>query len=168
MTLKEGDKLPMDTTFQTLVDGKPTDMGASELFAGKKVVICGVPGAFTPTCNDGHLPSFINNVDAFKAGYGHFSGKGVDTVACVAVNDAFVMGSWIKSLDAADKVTMLSDGGGAFARATGLAVDTGNFGGVRLNRMSMVVDDGVVTKLNLEEKTNFSDISSGETVLGQL
>ncbi|CAN0116576.1 unnamed protein product, partial [Discosporangium mesarthrocarpum] len=98
----------------------------------------------------------------------HTQAKGADTVACLSVNDAFVMGSWIKSLDAADKVTMLSDGGAAFAKATGLAVDTGNFGGLRLNRMSMVVDDGVVTKLNLEDKTGYTDISTGETVLGQL
>ncbi|CAM9915828.1 unnamed protein product [Choristocarpus tenellus] len=161
MPLKEGDKFPMDITFQTLVDGKPTDMTASEIFGGKKVAICGVPGAFTPTCNDDHLPSFITAFDALKA-------KGVDTVACMAVNDAFVMGRWIKALEAADKIIMLSDGGGAFATATDLAVDTGNFGGIRLNRLSMLVDDGVVTKLNLEDKTGFSNTSTGQTLLSQL
>ncbi|CAM9709510.1 unnamed protein product [Sphacelaria rigidula] len=160
MVLKEGDKFP-ESSFQILKDGGPKDVSSAELFSGKKVVICGVPGAFTPTCSDNHLPSFIALADKFKE-------KGVDTVACMSVNDAFVMSRWIKSLDADDKVTMLADGGAAFAEASGLAVKTGNFGGSRLNRLAMIVNDGTVEKLFLEEGTGYSDKSSGDNVLSAL
>eukprot|EP00904_Undaria_pinnatifida_P004588 jgi/Undpi1/1412/HiC_scaffold_11.g04803.m1 len=158
MVIKEGDKLPAGTSFQILGDGGPADVPAADIFAGKKVVVCGVPGAFTPTCSDTHLPSFIALVDQFKA-------KGVDTVACMSVNDAFVMSRWIKSLDAADKVTMLADGGGVFADESGLCVKTGKFGGTRLQRLAMIVNDGTVEKLFLEDGTGYTDISSGDSVL---
>ncbi|CAM9702622.1 unnamed protein product [Ascophyllum nodosum] len=161
MGLKEGDKFPMDSTFQILGEGGPSDVPASEIFSGKKVVICGVPGAFTPTCSDNHLPSFIALHDKFKE-------KGVDTVACMSVNDAFVMSRWIKSLDAADKVTMLGDGGGVFAEESGLNVKTGKFGGIRLQRLAMIVNDGTIEKLFLEEGTGYTDKSSGDSVLAAL
>ncbi|CBN78919.1 Peroxyredoxin [Ectocarpus siliculosus] len=161
MAIKEGDKFPMDSTFQIKGDAGPADVPASEIFAGKKVVICGVPGAFTPTCDDNHLPSFIANADKFKE-------KGVDTVACMSVNDAFVMSRWIKSLDAEDKVTMLADGGAVFAEESGLCVKTGKFGGTRLQRLAMIVNDGTIEKLFLEDGTGYTDVSSGDTVLAAL
>uniref|UniRef100_A0A7S2UXP0 Thioredoxin domain-containing protein n=1 Tax=Fibrocapsa japonica TaxID=94617 RepID=A0A7S2UXP0_9STRA len=157
----EGDKIPLDGVFQLLADGKPSELPASELFAGKKVAICGLPGAFTPTCSNTHLPGFIEVAEDIKA-------KGVDTVCCISVNDPFVMGAWGKQLGADDKVTMLADGGAAFAKATGLDFDTGSFGGTRLKRLSMLVDDGVISKLNVEDGSAFTDISSAETLLGQI
>ncbi|KAG5190766.1 Peroxyredoxin [Tribonema minus] len=161
MVLKEGDKLPMDATFQRLVDGKPTPVSAADLFAGKKVVICGVPGAMTPTCSESHVPTFINAIDDFKA-------KGVDTVAVISVNDPFVMSAWGKKLEVGDSIMMLGDGSAAFAKSTGLNMDTGDFGGVRLKRMAMLVNDGVVEKLGVEDGGGFTDISDAKSILAAL
>ncbi|CAM9362373.1 unnamed protein product, partial [Phaeothamnion confervicola] len=161
MTIKDGAKLPMDGVFQQIKDGKPTDVPASDLFAGKKVVVCGVPGAMTPTCSETHLPGFIAKVEELK-------GKGVDTVACISVNDAFVMNAWGKQLGCEGKVEMLADGGAIFAKAMGLDFDTGAFGGTRLKRMSMLVDDGVVVKVNVEDGGAFTGLSGAETIMEEL
>ena len=129
MTIKAGDKVP-SATFTQMKDGKPTPLTSDELFAGKTVALFALPGAFTPTCSAKHVPGFVQNYDAFKA-------KGVDTIACVSVNDAFVMGAWGKDQGAGDKVLMLADGNGDFTRAMGLEFDASKFGmGKRSQRYS--------------------------------
>jgi peroxiredoxin len=157
MTIKTGDKIPA-TTFTHMVDGKPSPITSDELFNGKTVAIFALPGAFTPTCSAKHVPGFVQNFDAFKS-------KGVDAIACVSVNDAFVMGAWGKDQGAGDKVMMLADGNGDFTRAVGLEFDASKFGmGKRSQRYSMLVKDGVVKSLNVEEPGAY-DVSSAEHML---
>jgi glutaredoxin/glutathione-dependent peroxiredoxin len=162
MTIKVGDKIP-SATLMEMQDGKPAPVKTDDFFAGKTVALFALPGAFTPTCSAKHVPGFVNNHDALKA-------KGVDEIACVSVNDAFVMGAWGKDQQAGDKVHMLADGNGDFTRAVGLEMDGTRFGmGKRSQRYSMIVDDGVVKSINVEEPGAF-DVSSAEFLLnsGQL
>jgi|SRR5581483_237621 len=160
MTIKVGDKVP-SATLMEMQDGGPKPVKTDDLFAGKKVVLFALPGAFTPTCSAKHVPGFVQNAEALK-------GKGVDEIVCVSVNDAFVMGAWSKDQQAGGKVRMLADGNGDFTRAVGLELDGSRFGmGKRSQRYAMVVDDGVVKSLNVEEPGAFS-VSSAEHVLGQL
>ena len=160
MTIKVGDRVPQGQ-FTVIGENGPEALTADQLFSGKKVVLFSVPGAFTPTCSAKHLPGFVDNADALKA-------KGVDTIACMAVNDAFVMSAWGKSASADDKVLMLADGNGDYARALGLELDATKFGmGQRSQRFSMIVDNGVVTQLNIEPPGAFG-VSSAETALGQI
>ncbi|HWY61661.1 MAG TPA: peroxiredoxin [Rhizomicrobium sp.] len=157
MTIKVGDKIP-SATFMQMKDGKPTPVSSDELFAGKKVALFALPGAFTPTCSAKHVPGYVQNAAAFKA-------KGVDTIACVSVNDAFVMGAWGKDQGAGELVLMLADGNGEFTRAVGLEFDASKFGmGKRSQRYSMLVKNGVVKSLNVEEPGAF-DVSSAEHML---
>mmetsp|Transcript_54902 Transcript_54902/g.103097 ORF Transcript_54902/g.103097 Transcript_54902/m.103097 type:complete len:237 (+) Transcript_54902:70-780(+) len=162
MALKEGDSVPMDTDFM-IIDDKPTKVPAKDVFAGKKVVVFGVPGAMTPTCSEKHLPGYLNKAEEFKA-------KGVDKIVCISVNDPFVVKAWAKAAEVGDKIDMLADGGGAFTKAAGLDFDTGDFGGVRCTRMSMLVNDGKVEKINLEEGGGFTEGggSSAEFLLSQM
>lgn len=160
MSIKIGDKLP-DVTFMEPTSDGPAPVSTSDVFSGKTVALFAVPGAFTPTCSAKHLPSFRDAAAAFKD-------KGVDTIACTSVNDAFVMGEWAKSQDATGKMRMLADGNGAFAKAIGLELDASGFGmGARSQRYSMLVVDGVVKQLNVEEGGAF-EVSSGDYLLGQL
>ena len=160
MTIKVGDRLP-EANFVTLGDGGPEPVNGESFFKGRKVALFSVPGAFTPTCSAKHLPGFIEKADELKA-------KGIDEVACTAVNDAFVMGAWAKASGVDGKVTMLADGNGAFAKALGLEMDGAKFGmGTRGQRFSMVVDDGVVSQLNVEAAGEFR-VSTAEYMLGQL
>jgi peroxiredoxin len=139
----------------------PQPVETDSFFAGRKVAIFSVPGAFTPTCSARHLPSFVDKADELKA-------KGVDEIACTAVNDAFVMSAWAQSAGAADTVTMLADGNGQFADALGLSADMGKYGmGKRGLRWSALVEDGVVRQLNLEEPGGYN-VSGAEYMLGQL
>ena len=158
--IKVGDKIPSATLMQ-MKDGGPKPVTTEQLFAGKKVALFALPGAFTPTCSAKHLPGFIQNSDALKA-------KGIDTIACVSVNDAFVMGAWGEQQKAGDKVMMLADGNGDFARALGLELDATKFGmGKRSQRFSMVVDNGVVTQLNVEQPGAF-EVSSADHMIALL
>jgi peroxiredoxin len=160
MSIKVGDKVPSATLKQMTKEG-PKDVSTDELFKGKKIVIFGLPGAFTPTCSAKHVPGYVTNIDALRA-------KGVDAVACVSVNDVFVMGAWGKDQKAEDKVMMLADGNGDFAKAIGLVMDGSKFGmGSRSQRYAMVVDDGVVKTLNVEAPGAF-DVSSAEAILKSL
>ena len=159
MAIQVGDKLPdVPLTLATPDGPQPTSSG--EYFAGKKVALFAVPGAYTPTCSARHLPSFVDKAEDLKA-------KGIDEIACTAVNDAFVMGAWGKA-SGSDDVTMLADGNGDFAKAVGLTMDGSGFGmGGRGQRYSMVVNDGVVEQLNVEGPGEFK-VSSAEHMLGQL
>ena len=158
MTIEVGSKLPEVTLFRATADG-PEAVNTKEFFAGRKVVVFAVPGAFTPTCSAKHLPGFVANAEAIKA-------KGVDEIVCLASNDAFVMNAWAKAENAGDNITMLSDGDLAFVSKTGLELDlTGRGLGKRANRFAMIVDDGKVTDLAVEEPGAF-DVSNAETVLG--
>jgi peroxiredoxin len=160
MTIKVGDKVPSATLMQ-MKDGGPKPVKTDDLFAGKKVVLFALPGAFTPTCSAKHLPGFVQSAEALKA-------KGVDAVACLSVNDAFVMGAWGDQQKAGDKVMMLADGNGDFTRAVGLEMDGSRFGmGKRSQRYSMIVENGVVKTLNVEEPGAFA-VSSAEHALTQL
>ncbi len=160
MTIEVGSALPEVTLFRATADG-PEAVNTKEFFAGRKVVVFAVPGAFTPTCSAKHLPGFVANADAIKA-------KGVDEIVCLASNDAFVMNAWAKSENAGENITMLSDGDLAFVNKTGLELDlTGRGLGKRANRFAMIVDDGKVTDLAVEAPGAF-DVSSAETVLGKL
>ena len=160
MTIKVGDKIP-DATMMHMTGSGPAPMTTGELFAGKKVALFAVPGAFTPTCSAQHLPGFVDNAAAIKA-------KGVDTIACVAVNDAFVMAAWGVDRDVGDKVLMLADGNGDLTAKLGLELDGSKFGlGNRSQRYSMIVDDGVVTSLNIEAGGAF-EASKAEVILDQL
>jgi peroxiredoxin len=160
MTVKVGDKVP-STTFMEMQDGKPTPVTSDQLFAGKKVALFALPGAFTPTCSAKHVPGFVQSHDALK-------GKGIDTIACVSVNDAFVMGAWGKDQGSGDKVRMLADGNGEFTRAMGLVMDGTKFGmGERSQRYSMVVDNGVIKSLNVEQPGAF-EVSSAQYMMDQL
>ena len=160
MTIKVGDKIP-SATLMEMQDGKPTPVKTDDFFAGRKVALFALPGAFTPTCSAKHLPGFIQNSDALKA-------KGIDAIACVSVNDAFVMGAWGEQQKAGDKVMMLADGNGDFTRALGLELDATKFGmGKRSQRFSMVVDNGVVTQLNVEAPGAF-EVSSADHMMALL
>ena len=159
MTISVGEKLPEVTLIKVGSEG-PEKVQSSEYFKGKKVALFSVPGAFTPTCSAKHLPGFAQKASELKA-------KGVDEVACTAVNDAFVLGAW-NERDGSPDVTMLADGNGELASALGLTMDGSGFGlGQRGSRWSMVVNDGTVEQLNVEEGGNFS-VSSAEHMLGQL
>ncbi len=160
MTIKAGDKIPAGK-FTTMGPDGPAPITTEELFAGKKVALFAVPGAFTPTCSAKHLPGYVANADALKR-------KGVDTIACVSVNDAFVMAAWGKDQNVGDKILLLADGSGDFAKAVDVTLDLTERGlGVRSCRYSMIVDDGTVTHLNLEDGGGY-EISDAETLLGQL
>ena len=160
MTIKVGDKLPAGTLTQMTKDG-PQKISTAQLFGGRKVVVFSVPGAFTPTCDAKHLPGFVQNADAIRA-------KGVDTIACMAVNDVFVMNAWGKASHVDDKILMLADGNAEYARALGLEMDASGFGmGMRGKRFAIVADDGVVTSLYVEGPGEFK-VSSAEHVLSQL
>lgn len=159
MQITEGDKLPQIKISKVGEDG-PEQVDSREFFAGRKVALFAVPGAFTPTCSAKHLPGFTEKAQELKA-------KGVDEIACISVNDPFVMGAWQKA-DGSKDVTMLADGNGDFAEAIGLTMDGSGFGmGKRSQRYSMLVDDGEVRKLNVEKPGDFS-VSSAEHMLGQL
>jgi peroxiredoxin len=162
MTIKVGDKLPK-ATFMTMGADGPKPRASDEIFSGRKVVMFGLPGAFTPTCHRNHLPGYAANAEAFRA-------KGVDEIAVVSVNDVFVMDAWEKNSGATGKVSFLADGSADFAKATGLVLDlTGKGMGVRSQRYSMLVEDGVVTKLNLEDAPAGAELSSGaEALLRQM
>ena len=134
-------------------------VAANDYFSGKKVVLIAVPGAFTPTCSEAHLPGFVVKYD-------EVIGKGIDEIVCLSVNDSFVMKSW-QAAQNAEKITMLADGGATFTRSLGLEIDTADFGGVRSRRYSMVIDNGVVSILNAEEKTGY-EVSDVDTLLSQL
>jgi glutaredoxin/glutathione-dependent peroxiredoxin len=158
--IKVGDKIPSATLMQ-MKDGGPKPVTTDQLFAGKKVALFALPGAFTPTCSAKHLPGFIQHSDALKA-------KGIDAIACVSVNDAFVMGAWGDQQKTGDKVMMLADGNGDFTRALGLELDATKFGmGKRSQRFSMVVDNGVVTQLNVEAPGAF-EVSSADHMMALL
>jgi peroxiredoxin len=160
MTIKAGDKVPAVKLKSMTKDGIK-DFTTDDIFKGKKVAIFGLPGAFTPTCSAKHLPGFVNHYDALKA-------KGVDTVACVSVNDAFVMDAWGKAQNVGDKVMMLADGNADFAKALGIEMDGTGFGmGLRMKRFSMYVVDGEVKSFNLEKPGAF-EVSNVETMLTQV
>ncbi len=160
MTITIGDRLPQ-VEFQTNTADGEQKLATNVIFAGRKVVLFGVPGAFTPTCSMNHMPGFLRHCDEIKA-------KGVDTIACTSVNDRHVMTAWAKHLGAEGKIVMLADGNGEFARAVGLDADKTATGmGQRSLRYSMIVDDGVVVALNVENKGGVN-VSSAETILEQL
>ena len=158
MTIKIGDAIP-DVTFTTMTESGPEPV-SKDFFTGRTVALFAVPGAFTPTCSAKHLPGYLDKTADLKA-------KGVDAIACISVNDVFVMGAWAKANDAGD-VTMLADGNGAFAEAVGLTMDGSKFGmGTRSQRYSMLIEDGVVKKLNVEAPGEFK-VSAADYLLGQL
>jgi peroxiredoxin len=160
MSIKVGDRMPAGK-FKTMGENSPKDLTTSELFDGKRVVLFAVPGAFTPTCDAKHLPGFVTLAEQLH-------GKGVDTIACMAVNDVFVMNAWGKASKCADKVLMLADGNGEYARALGLELDAKGFGmGTRSQRFAIVVDNGVATHVDIEAPGQFK-VSSAEYVLSQL
>ncbi len=160
MTIKVGDRIPSATLRRMTADG-PAEVSTEELFGGKRVALFGLPGAFTPTCTAKHLPSFVANADALAA-------KGVEAIACVSVNDVFVMDAWGKDQNVGDAVMMLADGSAEFTRALGLELDLIARGlGVRSQRYSMLVEDGVVAALHVEPDTGVS-VSDAETLLGDL
>ena len=153
-----GGTLP-EVDFSLLVNGEITNPGTNELFSEKRVVVFAVPGAFTPTCSQAHLPGYVALADKIKA-------KGIDTIICLSVNDAFVMDAWGKANNA-DEIVMLADGNGFFTKQIGLDMGTGNFGGLRSLRYSMLVEDGEVKKLNVEDPGRF-DVSDAQTMLDSL
>ncbi len=160
MSIEIGSKIPESVLMKMGADG-PEPVQASEFFKGRKVALFSVPGAFTPTCSVKHMPGFVERADELKA-------KGVDEIACTAVNDAFVMGAWGEASGVAGKVTMLADGNGDFARAVGLEMDGSKFGmGPRSQRYSMIVNDGTVEQLNVEGPGEFR-VSSADYMLEQL
>jgi peroxiredoxin len=157
MPIAVGDKIPSVTLKKTDM----SDLSTDELFGGRKVVVFAVPGAFTPTCSNQHLPGFVAKSDEIKA-------KGVDEIVCLSVNDAFVMGAWGEDQGTGDKVTMLADGNGDFAKAVGLDFDGSGIGfGLRSQRYAMIVNDGVVEALNVEAPMKF-EVSDADTVLAAL
>ncbi len=160
MTIQVGDKVPAATLKYLSPEG-PKEISTDELFSGKKVALFAVPGAFTPTCSQRHLPGYVDKAADLKS-------KGIDTIACVAVNDAFVMGAWGKDRGTGDKVLMLADGSGDFTRAIGLELDARKGGlGMRSQRYSMLIDNGVVKKLNVEAAGKF-EVSDAESMLKAL
>ncbi|MEZ9539275.1 peroxiredoxin [Pseudomonadota bacterium] len=156
--IEQGQALPAGTLSELTDDGM-LNHDVSEFFAGKKVVLFAVPGAFTPTCSEAHLPGFVVLADQLKA-------KGVDAIACVSVNDAFVMKAWGDAQNASE-LMMLADGDASFTKALGLDMDTAGFGGIRSQRYAMIVDNGVVTSLNVEAPKSF-EVSTAEAILSAL
>ena len=160
MTIKAGERMPTGT-FKRMTKEGPKDISTDELFKGKLVVLFSVPGAFTPTCDAKHLPGFVQLADQLRA-------RGVDTIACMAVNDVFVMNAWGKSSGVGDKIVMLADGNGEYARALGLELDASKFGmGTRGQRFAIIVKDGVATRVEIEAPGQFK-VSAAEHVLSQL
>lgn len=160
MTIKVGDAIP-PVTLMYMTDNGPSRVTTDEIFGGRRVVLFAVPGAFTPTCSASHLPGVVANADTIL-------GKGVDTIACISVNDAFVMDAWGKDQNAGGKVMMLADGNGDFAKALGVDEDRTDKGmGIRSRRYAMVVEDGVVKTLNIEAPGKF-EISDADTILATL
>lgn len=160
MTIKIGDTIS-SVTLKHMEESGPKDISTEEIFKGKKVLLFAVPGAFTPACSAQHLPGYIQNAEQIKA-------KGVDTIACISVNDVFVMDAWGKNQSAGDKVLMLADGDGEFAKATGLELDLNGKGlGMRSRRYAMLVEDSVVKILELEEGGKL-EISTAEKLLAKL
>jgi peroxiredoxin len=160
MTIKAGEHMP-EGKFKTMGEKGPQDLTTAELFDGKRVVLFSVPGAFTPTCSAKHLPGYVELADKLRA-------KGVDTIACMAVNDVFVMNAWGKASNVAGKVLMLADGNGEYARALGLEMDGRGFGmGMRGQRFAIVVDKGVAKQVDIEAPGQFK-VSAAEAVLAQL
>jgi peroxiredoxin len=161
MTIQVGDRLPQ-ATFRVMTADGPTPKTTDDVFKGRKVVLIAVPGAFTPTCHRNHLPGYVTHADAIMA-------KGVDAIAVTSVNDVFVMSAWAKASDAEGKVEFLADGNGDFAKAVGLALDGSGFGlGTRSQRYSMIVEDGVVKAVNVEDAPSKADVSGAEALLKQL
>ena len=156
--IQVGETIPAATITVIDQDGQ-NNVSADQYFANKKAVLIALPGAFTPTCSEAHLPGYVVNYDAIKA-------KGVDLVACLSVNDAFVMKAW-QNAQNAENIAMIADGGGALTQAMGLVLETGDFGGARSQRYSMIIENGKVTHLNLEEGGGF-EVSDAETILTQL
>jgi glutaredoxin/glutathione-dependent peroxiredoxin len=160
MTIKAGDRMPSGSFKVAAPDGA-RDMTTGELFDGKNVLLFAVPGAFTPTCDARHLPGYIENAAALKE-------KGISTIACMAVNDVFVMKAWAKSSGAGDKVLMLADGNGDYARALGLELDARGFGmGLRAQRFAILVRDGIASQVHVEKGGEFK-VSAADYMLGQL
>jgi peroxiredoxin len=160
MTIKIGDRMPAGK-FKTMTDSGPQELTTGQLFDGKRVLLFSVPGAFTPTCNAKHLPGYVARADELR-------GKGIDTIACMAVNDVFVMGAWGKSANVADKVVMLADGNGDYVKALGLEMDATGFGmGMRGKRFAIVVKDGTVEQLNVEAPGEFK-VSAAEQLVCQI
>ncbi|MEE9313523.1 MAG: peroxiredoxin [Rhizobiaceae bacterium] len=161
MTIKVGDSLP-DTQFIFMSDDGPAQISTAELFSGKKVVLFAVPGAFTPTCHANHLPGFLEHYDTLKE-------KGVDEIAMVTVNDVHVVDAWARASKVGNKIHFLADGSAEFSKAIGMDIDLGPLGmGVRSKRYSMIVEDGKVTAINLEENPGQAVASSAATILSQL
>ena len=160
MSINVGDRLPKATLAKATAEG-PQPIDSEDYFAGRRIALFSVPGAFTPTCSARHLPGFVDKADELRA-------KGVDEIACVAVNDAFVMQAWGEQAGADGKVTMLADGNGDFAQALGLTMDGSKFGlGQRGSRWSAIVDDGVVEQLNVEQPGDFN-VSSADYLMERL
>lgn len=160
MVIAVGDRLP-DVTFTVMTEAGPAPKTTGEVFSGKKIVLFAVPGAFTPTCHGNHLPGFLENLAGFKA-------KGIDEVVCTAVNDIFVLAAWAKASGAED-ITFLSDGSGNFARAIGLEFDgTARNLGVRSQRYAMLVQDGIVQRMNVEDAPGKAEISSAKALLEEI
>jgi len=161
MTIQVGDRLPQ-ATFRVMTADGPAPKTTDDLFKGRKVVLIAVPGAFTPTCHRNHLPGYVERAEEIRA-------KGVDAIAVTAVNDVFVMEAWAKATGGEGKVEFLADGNGDFARAVGLALDGSGFGlGTRSQRYSMIVEDGVVRALNVEDAPSKADVSGAEALLKQI
>ncbi|HEX2727535.1 MAG TPA: peroxiredoxin [Beijerinckiaceae bacterium] len=162
MTIKVGDRLPK-SSFRTMgADGKPAEKTTDDVFKGRKVVLFAVPGAFTPTCHRNHMPGYVAKADEIKA-------KGVDAIVVTAVNDVFVMDAWTKASGCDGKVEFIADGNGDFAKAIGLSLDaSGNGLGTRSKRYSMIVDDGVVKSLNIEEAPGKAEVSGADNLLKSL
>ena len=161
MTIKVGDTIPSGKFTVMGADG-PTARTTDDVFKGKKVALYAVPGAYTPTCHKNHMPGFVDRVDVLKA-------KGVDTIACTAVNDVFVLDNWSKDTGAAGKIEMLADGSGDFAKALGLDIDLSAFGlGIRSKRYAMMVEDGVVKILNVEDSPPVAEKSSAENLCSMI
>jgi peroxiredoxin len=161
MAIKVGDRLPA-STFRVITADGPKPLTTDEVFKGKKVVLFAVPGAFTPTCHKNHLPGFLTNADAFKA-------KGIDAIVVTAVNDQFVMNAWKKESGAEGRIEFLADGNGDFAKAVDLTVDaSGNGLGLRSKRYAMLVEDGVVKVLNVEDVPSKAEASSATALLSQI
>lgn len=159
MTIQKGDKLPA-ATMHMIKEGRPIPVSTDDLFAGKKVMVFAVPGAYTPTCSQAHLPGYVVNADAIKA-------KGVDSIVCISVNDAFVMESWGQDRNA-EEILMVGDGNGDFTKALGLEMDGSGFGlGTRSQRYAMIVEDGTVTNLAVEDAGQF-EVSKAEAMLEAL
>jgi peroxiredoxin len=160
MTLKKGDKLP-SIELSVMTDNGPKPLNTDHIFNGKKVLLFALPGAFTPTCSAAHLPGYVVFYDAIKA-------KGIDTIACLATNDAYVMGAWGQAQNVGDMILMLADGNGEFTDAVGLGIDRSEVNmGIRSQRYAMIVEDGVVTQLNIEVGPKF-EVSDAETMLNLL